>query len=115
LLIISPLKNLWGCKVSSACACSKRLAQLETPCHPKVCDPKSTLFKRAACRQKKVLRLQIAVADLVDVHVKDRTEQLWHDGSYLWLRKMTGVLYLCIQIATMAQFHDQAYALVTFK
>mmetsp|Transcript_34823 Transcript_34823/g.81314 ORF Transcript_34823/g.81314 Transcript_34823/m.81314 type:complete len:218 (+) Transcript_34823:685-1338(+) len=108
-------QNLWSHVLRSSKQRCHHLAWIKASCKAKVNDLEGVLQHRRLFQQQEVLWLQVAVADVVGVHVIDSSHQLLHDKGSLNLRKSPLNLNLVKELPTSAQLHHQVHIAAIFE
>mmetsp|Transcript_104098 Transcript_104098/g.301150 ORF Transcript_104098/g.301150 Transcript_104098/m.301150 type:complete len:263 (+) Transcript_104098:234-1022(+) len=106
-VIVLARQNLRRDVVRSAGLCRQDLAFVELARQAKVDDLQQTLLDGILRQEEEVLRFQVAMADMVLVHVVDSLDHLLHERGRLHLREVPSLNDSVEQLASCAQLHDQ--------
>mmetsp|Transcript_106141 Transcript_106141/g.165699 ORF Transcript_106141/g.165699 Transcript_106141/m.165699 type:complete len:221 (+) Transcript_106141:641-1303(+) len=105
-LVVLACQHLWSHIIRRASFCCENLILCKFAGKPKVNHFQCRLLDRILVGEQEIFWLQVTVANVVLMHVKDCPEHMLHDGSCLRLSEMTSIDNAVEQLSACAQLHD---------
>mmetsp|Transcript_7809 Transcript_7809/g.21330 ORF Transcript_7809/g.21330 Transcript_7809/m.21330 type:complete len:331 (+) Transcript_7809:626-1618(+) len=114
-LVVLPGQYLWCNVVWGSRFGVQHLVLLKPTRQTEINDLQQGLLDGLLRQEEKVLRLQVPVADMILVHVVDRSHNLLHQDGCLDFGKMAGLNDPVEQLTATAKLHDQVDAAMVLK
>mmetsp|Transcript_62086 Transcript_62086/g.114379 ORF Transcript_62086/g.114379 Transcript_62086/m.114379 type:complete len:222 (+) Transcript_62086:645-1310(+) len=114
-LVIFACQDLWSHVVGCSCLGSENLLRTELASESKVNHLECALLDWVLGREQEVFRLQIAVDDVILVHVEYRPEHVLHDDGRLHLCEVPGIDDAIKQLSACAELHHQIDVAMVFE
>mmetsp|Transcript_98965 Transcript_98965/g.308400 ORF Transcript_98965/g.308400 Transcript_98965/m.308400 type:complete len:374 (-) Transcript_98965:42-1163(-) len=114
-LVVLPCKDLRRDVVGRARLCREHLARLVLAGQPEINDLEDVLLYSFLGHEEEILGLEVAVADLVLVHVVNRADDLLHQVGCLGLCEVASLDDSVEELATAAELHHQVDAAVVLE